>query len=189
MFAYLEGIVSQIKDNFLVLDVKGIGFYLYIPPSLCKKLTVGKTYRIFTSFLLNNEVPALFGFLSEKDKELFELLISISGIGPKCGLALISELGYDGVVRGIKNEEIDTLGGVPGVGKKKARKLILELKEKLAEIGESSQENMRLLTETLKKLGYNKKDIREAIEGIDMENNSLEDLIKISLKRLYRKDG
>lgn len=67
--------------------------------------------------------------------------------------------------------------------------MILELKEKLAEIGESSQENVRLLTETLKKLGYNKKDIREAIEGIDMENNSLEDLIKISLKRLYKKDG
>lgn len=188
MFAYIEGVVSQIKDDSLVLDVNGLGFCLFIPSSLCKKLTVGKTYRIFTSFVINNGIPVIYGFLSEKDKNLFELLITVPGIGPKCGMALISNLGYEGIVRGIKNEDIETLGGVPGVGKKKAKKLILELKEKLAEIGESSHENIKLLTEALRKLGYNKRDIIEVIGGLDVENNSLEDLIKISLKRLYKKD-
>lgn len=189
MFAYIEGVVSQIKDSYLVLDVNGLGFYVYIPQSMCKKLVIGRIYRIFTSFVINNGIPTLYGFLSQRDKELFELLINVSGIGPKCGLTLISELGYDGIIRGIRSEDIETLGEVPGVGKKKAKKLILELKEKLIDIDETSEENIKLLTEALKKLGYNKKEIREAIEGIDIENSSLEDLIKASLKRLYRKDG
>lgn len=189
MFAYLEGIVSQVKDNLLILDVSGLGFCLHIPSSLCKRLTVGKTYRIFTSFNMNNGIPVIYGFLSEKDKELFELLTNVSGIGPKSGLALISELGYDGIVKGIRDGDIETLGRVSGVGRKKARKLILELKEKLTEIEGSSQENIRLLTEALRKLGYNRKDIMEVVEEIDLENNSLEDLIKISLKRLYKKNG
>ncbi|MGC8972184.1 MAG: Holliday junction branch migration protein RuvA [bacterium] len=189
MFSYIEGIISQINDSSIILDVNGVGFHIYIPPSLSKSLKVSKSYRVFTAFLFNNGIPTLYGFLSDKERDLFELLINISGIGPKVGMALISELGYEGIIRGIKTEDLDALGGVSGVGKKRAKKLILELKDKLINLEDVSQENKRLLTEVLKILGYNKSEIKSVLEEIDLENKSLEELIKISLQRLSRRDG
>lgn len=189
MFSYIEGIVSQISESSIILDVGGVGFYIHIPISLSKSLKVGKSYRIFTSFLFNNGIPTLYGFLVEKERDLFELLINVSGIGPKVSMALIGELGYEGIIRGIKTEDLEVLGGVSGVGKKKAKKLILELKDKLIDLEGASQENKKLLTEVLKNLGYNKSEIKRVLEDIDLENKSLEELVKISLQRLSRRDG
>jgi len=189
MFSYIEGIVSQINDSSIILDVSGVGFHIYIPSSLSRSLKVGKSYRIFTAFLFNNGIPMLYGFLAEKERDLFELLVNVSGIGPKVSMALISELGYEGIIRGIRTEDLEVLGGVSGVGKKRARKLILELKDKLIDLEGASQENKKLLSEALKNLGYNKNEIKRVLEEIDLENKSLEELIKISLQRLSRRDG
>jgi len=71
----------------------------------------------------------LYGFLTEKERDLFELLVNVSGIGPKIGIALIDGLGYEGIIRGIRTEDLDALGGISGVGKKRAKKLVLELKD------------------------------------------------------------
>ncbi len=189
MFSYIEGILSRIDDVSIVLDVNGIGFHIYIPPSSARSLNVNKVYKIFTSLLLNNGIPILYGFLTEKERDLFNLIINVSGIGPKIGITLISELGYEGIVRGIKSEDLDVLGGVSGVGKKRAKKLVVELKDRLIDLEGISQENRKLLTEVLKKLGYNKSEIRKVIEEMDLEGNSLEDLVKISLKRLSKGNG
>ncbi|MCX7796290.1 MAG: Holliday junction branch migration protein RuvA [bacterium] len=189
MFSYIEGTLSRIDDLSIVLDVNGVGFHIYVPPSLTKSLKINKVYKIFTSLLLNNEVPILYGFLTEKERDLFNLIINVPGIGPKIGITLISELGYEGVIKSIKSEDLDILGGVSGVGKKRAKKLVLELKDKLIDLEGISQENKKLLTEVLKKLGYNKNEIREVIEEIDLEKNSLEELVKISLKRLSKGNG
>ncbi|MBC7320842.1 Holliday junction branch migration protein RuvA [bacterium] len=189
MFSYIEGTLSRIDSVSIVIDVNGLGFHIYVPPSLVKSLKINKVYKIFVSFLLNNGVPILYGFLTEKERDLFELILNVSGIGPKIGIALISELGYEGVIKGIKSEDLDVLGGVSGVGKKRAKKLVLELKDKLIELEDTSQENRKLLAEILRKLGYNKNEIREVIEEIDLEGNSLEELVKISLKRLSKGNG
>jgi|YNPMSStandDraft_1061717.scaffolds.fasta_scaffold02115_4 Holliday junction DNA helicase RuvA len=189
MFSYIEGIISQIKDTSIVLDVNGLGFRIYVPPALTKSIKISKAYRIFISMLSNNGVPVLYGFLTEKERDLFELLVNVSGIGPKIGIALIDGLGYEGIIRGIRTEDLDALGGISGVGKKRAKKLVLELKDKLISLDNTSEENREILSEVLKKLGYNKSEIREVIEEMDTENNSLEELIKLSLKRLSKKNG
>lgn len=186
MFSYVEGILTKVNNVSIILDVNGIGFHIYVPPSITKSLKISKAYKIFVTLLLNNGIPILYGFLNERERDLFELIVNVSGIGPKIGMTLLSELGYEGVVRSIKTEDLEVLGGVSGVGRKRAKKLVLELKDKLADLGEISQENRRLLSEILRKLGYNKNEIREVIDEIDLEENSLEELVKISLKRLSK---
>ncbi|MGC9063607.1 MAG: Holliday junction branch migration protein RuvA, partial [bacterium] len=181
-------IVSQVQKGSLILDVNGIGFRIYIPSSLAEKVNVGRSYRIFTHLILNNNLIAVYGFLLEKERDLFEKLISVSGIGPKAGLSLISELGYEEIIRGIKTEDIELLSGVSGIGKKKAKKMLLELKDKIAIGEESEKENARLLFEVLKKLGYNRGEIKKVIGDLDMDGN-LEDLIKTSLRRLSDRNG
>lgn len=188
MFAYLEGIISQVQKNSLVIDVNGIGFQVYIPYSSVAKIDVGKSYRIFTYLTLNNNLLIIYGFLLERERDLFEKLISVPGIGPKGGLSLISELGYEQIIRGIKTEDIEMLGGVSGVGRKKAKKIVLELRDKIPIEEELNRENVRLLSEVLKKLGYNRIEIKRVIEDLNMEGN-LEDLIKVSLKKLSRRNG
>jgi len=188
MFAYLEGIVSQVQKDSLVIDVNGIGFQVYIPHSSAVKIDVGKSYRVFTYLILNNNLLIIYGFLLESERDLFEKLISVSGIGPKGGLSLISELGYEQIIRGIKTEDIEILGAVSGIGKKKAKKIVLELRDKMAIEEESNKENVKLLSEALKKLGYSRAEIKGVIEDLDMDG-SLEDLIKISLKKLSGRDG
>lgn len=188
MFAYLEGIVSEVQKDSLILDVNGIGFRICIPNSSVSKVIVGKSCRVFTHLVLNNNLFTIYGFLLEKERDLFERLLSVSGIGPKAGLSLISELGYDQIIKGIKTEDIDMLGGVSGIGKKKAKKILLELRDKVITGEELDKENIKLLFEVLRKLGYNRGEIKRVIDDLDMEGN-LEDLVKASLRRLSGRDG
>lgn len=132
MYSYLKGILVQAHHSYVLLEVHGIGYYLHTPCRLLGELPqLGVQVQFFTSFVIREAFQALYGFLCSKERDLFEGLINISGIGPKLALSLIGHLTFDQLTTAVGNQDLPTLCRVPGVGKKTAERLIVELKDKL----------------------------------------------------------
>jgi holliday junction DNA helicase RuvA len=135
MFAYVKGILAQSSPLHAIVEVNGIGYHISIPASLYPKLPqIGEPIQLHTSFVIREFSQALYGFLSPNEKELFEILIDLSGVGPKTALNLIGHLPLPTLQQAVLGHDIHTLSKVPGIGKKTAERLIIELKDKLANL-------------------------------------------------------
>jgi Holliday junction DNA helicase RuvA len=196
VIAYLEGKLVEKSPTQLVLDINGIGYSVKIPLSSYDKIgDKGSTTRILTYQYVREDVLQLYGFATEGEKDLFELLISVSGIEPKMALGILSCISVDDFQNSVAGEDLDILTSISGVGKKTAQRLIVELKEKLtglelgAERKTSDKKRSEILLQeeavkALVSLGFNKLKAKEAVKRVQEEeaNLPLEDLIKRSLR-------
>jgi len=131
MFAYIKGRLEEIYSKKVVIDAGGIGYEITVPTSLISKLPEkGSVVKLYTYFYVREDAQELYGFYEREDKSIFEKLITVSGIGPKVAMALLSNLSASQLALAIVTGDLKTLCSAPGVGKKTAQRMVLELKEK-----------------------------------------------------------
>lgn len=202
MYAYLKGKIEDIKKDYIVIDVNNVGYKVFMPNSNIEKLAKLQEVKIYTYLNVKEDEMSLYGFLTAEDLKTFEQLILVSGVGPKVGKAIVSTLGAETVCAAIATSNIDTLVRVSGVGNKMAQRIILELKDKITKeqlINEVDNKNINKIqlnikdnknieeaSFALKVLGYNTKQIDEAFQNMEINDESIEDIIKLALKYLSK---
>lgn len=188
MIGELRGIVTETGLNHLILNVGGIGFRIAATPETLTKLREAGEIpvRLLTHLAVKEDALDLYGFLDPQERELFLLLISVSGIGPKSALAILSLAPAPLLIRAIAQGETDYLTRVSGIGKKNAGKIILELKDKMSEMGstDESLSGESDILEALKSLGYSLRDAREALQQVPSDITDTSARIKAALKIL-----
>lgn len=134
MISFVRGTVDRTAPGLVVLDVQGLGLALSVPVPLSARLKVGETARVATELVVRPEQMILFGFSSIQERELFKMLTSISGIGPKLALNVLSAVSPGELAAAILEEDFKTLTAIKGIGKKTGRRIVVELQEKIAEL-------------------------------------------------------
>ena len=132
MYAYITGRVAAVRESGIVLENHGIGYNIETPANVASRVSVGEERKLYTHFSVREDAMQLFGFLSEDDLGLFRMLLSVSGIGPKGALGILSGLTADELRFAVLSGDAAALAKAPGVGKKTAQKIILELKDRLS---------------------------------------------------------
>jgi len=192
MIEFISGILHTKKINYIIVDVNGIGYKILISMNTYERLkSVNKRVFIETYFHVTENSQNLFGFLDKLEKELFEMLISVSGIGPKTAVGLLSAVKPDEFKQRLIAGEVKMLTSLPGIGPKTAKRLIIELKDKFVKTdvnelpidGDTTNSDAYF---ALLSLGFKANKIKEITENILLkdENISTEELIKKSLKKL-----
>ena len=197
MIAYLEGKLVEKNPTLLILEVNGVGYAVNIPVSTYGSLVeTGQMVKILTYQHVREDELKLYGFSTKPEKELFELLIAVNGVGPRMALSILSCISVQEFQRSVLQEDLDVLTAISGVGKKKAQRLIVELKEKLGKVDLGERKDLREEEATLTpavdeaalaliSLGYTKVDARKALDKVtDQAKEALpvEELIKRVLK-------
>ena len=190
MIAMLTGQVRALTLNSVVIDVNGVGMLVQISPRLGSSLTLGATTTLFTTLIVREDSMNLFGFESISDRELFELLQTVSGIGPKVAQSALSVLDAPELIRAIATEKTAILEKIPGLGKKGAQRVILELKDKVKATKETSGNvDWRTpLHSALTGLGFSSKEIDKLFTQISAEvaaeanEMSASELLKLALQ-------
>lgn len=171
MIATLRGEVSQVEDNALVVEVGGVGMRVFVPAPLRTIVKVGETIFIFTHLIVREDALTLYGFESQADRDLFNILLGVDGVGPKVALSVLSTLNIDTIQRAIFADEAELLNSVPGVGKKTAQKMALHLKDKLkptdalSKLAAMSDYDSEVLA-ALTSLGYSVVEAQTAIQAL-----------------------
>lgn len=191
MIYTLEGKLAAVRDNFAVVEAGGIGFKVYFAPVVRAKLPpIGERMRWHCFLYVRENALDLYGFLAEDELKLFELLNSISGVGPKLALGILSVSDAKYVRAAIKEGRTELLTKASGVGKRTAERIILELKNKVE--AEGAKETVRImeaetdLEETLVALGYSKSQARNAVEKIPASAKEFEAKLREALRVLKR---
>jgi Holliday junction DNA helicase RuvA len=194
MFAYIKGILEYKEKDFAVVDAGGIGYKISIPYSTYNNLPeIGDTVKLNTYLAVREDNVSLFGFLSKEEKRIFELLISVSGIGPKLALGVLSGITAMEFSVAVITEDMVKLTNISGIGKKTAQRIIIELKDKMKkeEIicskGDSDMRtvpgsNMEEAISALQVLGYSSKDAAEMVTSVFSANMEVEEVIRRALK-------
>lgn len=200
MIAFVNGRLEMKLNGYVVINVAGIGYKIFMSQKEIEDLgEIGQTVIVYTHYHVREDNISLYGFLTMEELNMFELLISVSGVGAKSALAILANIEPSAFALAVICNDTSRLVKIPGLGAKSAARIVLELKDKLKkqEIVESGKEENRkekeLLDEKLEEaisalqvLGYNKREIEKVFEKIDMQNLELEDLIKQGLKYLAR---
>ncbi len=198
MIYYLNGKLVDILNDSIVIDVNGVGYNVLIPSSYMSKLPpLGNPYKVFTYHHVREDQELLFGFSSKTEKSLFLKLTSVSGVGPKVAIKILSELNAEQLTQAIVGAHIPTLVAISGVGKKMAERLIIELKDKCDDIHHNSENTpaqtglnaayLDDLTLALKTLGYTRDEIKKSITKAGSTLSAKEPIqssIKLVLKHI-----
>ena len=198
MISLLNGTVRSIALDKAIVEVGGVGLSLSITQKTASQLNIGVPAQFFTTLVVREDSLTLYGFLEDGERILFELVQTVSGIGPKVALSIVSALSPAQLAIAVSQEDISAIEKVPGIGRKGAQRLILELKGKLSDFGTSTKSNhhqpvwREQLTSALVSLGFSAKDSDLAIsqvvsrlseDGIDAQNLELSDLLKRALSQ------
>lgn len=198
MFAYIKGILESKNENYIIIDVNGIGYKIFMPSSGIKRLPeTGKIVKVHTYYHVREDNISLYGFNTQEELKMFELLISVSGIGTKSALAILSEISPSSFALSVISGDVSALVKIPGIGNKTAQRMILELKDKLkteqaitknnlknVNIEYNNKDNISEASSALQVLGYTKKEIDKVLVSSDLNGLSIEDIIKEALKKL-----
>ena len=194
MISYIIGDVRTINEEDFIIENNNMGYQIKTSLSTLALIELNNEYKIYTSLQVREDDMSLYGFYSKEELEMFLLLTSVSSIGPKNAVTILSSLGVDDIKLAIANNDIDTLTRAKGVGKKTASRIILELMDKvklmpLAKKSDKSvnlpaNEDLDVAKEALINLGYAQNDISNVLLELKDMDLSLEELIKESLKRL-----
>ncbi len=182
MYAYLNGIIKDIESNYIVLDINGIGYLIYVANPYYYQIE--NSYKVYTYTHIREDEFSLYGFKSKEELDLFLKLISVKGLGPKMALPILATGSIEGIMDAIDRENILYLKKFPKIGDKVARQIILDLKGKLAKTVTNNNVNEEL-TEALLALGYKNNDIKKVVASID-RNLTIENQIKEALKLLLK---
>lgn len=184
MIGFLRGIVHAFGSDYVLLDVNNVGYRInyYHPETLSK----GKEVIIYTYQNVREDEISLFGFVSLEEYELFVKLISVKGLGPKTASNILSVASVDSIVEAIENGDVAFMNRMPGIGKKTASQIILDLKGKLVETGnKEADESLNEVSEALKALGYRNNEISSVLKKLD-KDGSVNDKIKKALSLLAK---
>ncbi len=190
MIGRLRGVVASKDIDGAVVDVAGVGYEVALSPrSLGELPAIGEEAVVHTHLHVREDQMSLFGFCSEDERDLFRVLLGASGVGPKLALAMLGSLRPAELRRVVVTEDVDALTLVPGIGKRSAQKLVLELRARL-ELPESEMlgggSALAEVREALEGLGYQAAEIREALSGLPADG-AIEDLLRGALQRLGRR--
>lgn len=190
MIAQLEGIVGYMKENYVVLMVQGVGYKVFVSPYTTGNISGGGLVTLHTYTYVREDTLALYGFLTPEELDMFELLISVSGIGPKAGLSILSISDPQTIRAAIVNHDSSILTRVSGVGKKTAERVILDLENKVGTISEMTRSGVTLETDALDALtamGYSVAESREALKMAPADMKDVGEKVKFALKHLGKK--
>jgi Holliday junction DNA helicase RuvA len=199
MFYYLNGFVAETGANLAVIDCGGVGYACATTNYTLAQLKKGEKAKLYTYLHVREEIFEIYGFASQGELNSFKMLIAVSGVGPKAALAILSSTTPDQLALAIVTGDEKALTAAPGIGKKIAQRIILELKDKLskdpgsfASAGGASipvpvkNDKSGEAAAALAVLGYTSQDIAVALKGLDMDALSLEEIIRQALKRMVR---
>lgn len=197
MIAYLKGIIDIKRQDYVVIDVHGVGYKIFMPEGAIQNLEVDSEVKIYTFMRVREDDVSLYGFLNVEELAMFELLISVGGIGAKSAVGILSNIAPSKFALAVITDDVTTLKKLPGIGAKTAQRIILELKDKIKTQEATEQENeikqktevsdsAKDAIEALQVLGYTRREVEEAISKIGESNLTTEELIKQGLKYLGR---
>ena len=188
MISYIKGILEDMSPGMVVVDNHGIGYQMMVPMRGESFPKIGQEIKIYTHMHVREDDVSLFGFLSKEEKEAFELLIGVNGIGPKVGLSVLSTLSVYELKMAVISEDVKTISKTPGLGPKGAKKLILEEDGVGAEIFDTSvdsSDSVMITIEGLVSLGYSKSEAAIAVNKVeDAKDLTPEELLKKALKNI-----
>lgn len=194
MISYIIGDVREINEESFVIENNNMGYLIKSSLSTLTLVELNNEYKIYTSLQVREDDMSLYGFYSKDELDMFLLLTSVSSIGPKNAIGILSSLGVEDIKLAIVNNDIDTLTKAKGIGKKTASRIILELMDKVKlmpsvdketiKSSTSINEDMDVAKEALENLGYAKNDIERVLLELKDSDLSLENIVKESLKRL-----
>lgn len=196
LFYYLSGTVAAVEANLAVVDCGGVGYACSTTSSTLSRLTVGKPARLYTYCSIREDAVDIFGFASKEEENCFERLVGVSGVGPKAALAILSAMTVDQFTLAVLSGDEKALTAAPGVGRKLAQRILLELKDKvsgetvnIAAAGAASPAPGGRAAEAaaaLAALGYSQSEIGAALRGVDAERLSVEDIVRACLRAMVR---
>jgi len=197
MIYSLRGIVSHIDNNIAIIECNNIGYICNVSNHTLNGLTLGSESYLYAHMIIRQDDINLYGFLSKEELNMFKLLINVSGVGPKCGISILSSLTPELLINAIQLEDYEVIKVCQGVGAKVSKRIILELKDKVNDLdqnklGSSSEtvnkNSLSLVAleamEALESLGYIKSEIYKVVRKYDVDSNSIEDIVKGALKEL-----
>ena len=204
MIAYLNGILAEIEEENIVIEVNGIGYNVRIPAGMAGRLPqIGEVVKLYTYTSVREDAIGLYGFLSRDDLNMYRQLITVSGIGPKGGLSVLSAMSADELRMAVISQDAKAIAKAPGVGTKTAQRIILELKDKISledtammrEVNQVPQDSMPTgkseaqteAVEALTALGYSPSEALRAVKAVLQETPDLdvEALLKAALKKMF----
>jgi len=187
MIATIRGEITQIEDNALIIEVGGVGLRVLVPAPLRGRMKVGETVFLYTHLIVRETELTLYGFESQADRDLFNLLLGVDGVGPKVALSVLSTMNIEAVQRAIFSDEPELLSRVPGVGKKSAQKIALYLKDRLkpidtlASVAAMSDADSEVLA-ALTALGYSVVEAQAAIQSLPKDApDDVEERLRLAL--------
>lgn len=191
MYEYLSGIVDYLGEDYVVVDISGLGYRVFTSQNTMKNLKLGETSKIFTHLIVKEDDLVLYGFSTRDELSMFKLLISVSGVGPKAGASLLNQYKASEIAAAIIGRDITKLTKAQGIGKKIAERIILELKDKIdtesAIVGTESFDSgdeLSQVIEALVALGYNYSVASTAVIRLKDTKKPIDILIKDALKQL-----
>ena len=196
MFAYIKGSLEEKTSTYVVIDVSGVGYKIFMSANSINLIgEIGEIVKVHTHYYVREDNISLYGFLTSEELKMFELLLGVSGVGAKSAISMLSNISPSDFALAIITNNVRSLTKIPGIGTKSAERIILELKDKLKNedsLSKSSKidqkqeenENTKDAIDALQILGYNKKEIEKAIEKLGIEGMSTEEIIKNALKLL-----
>ena len=199
MIVFVSGILEMKLNGYIVIDVGGVGYKVFMSESAIETLgELGEKVKVYTHHHVREDDISLYGFLTMEELNMFELLISVSGVGAKSALSILANIEPSAFALAVITNDTSKLVKIPGVGAKTAARIVLELKDKLKNqdmvskkenvIKQSTinEEELDEAISALQVLGYNRRDIEKAFEKIELNDMKLEDMIKQGLKYLSR---
>ena len=185
MIGSLRGRVTHVGGDFALVEVGGIGYRVYTSPRVLSTLRTDREAHLYTHHLVREDQSALFGFAQTDELAFFELLLSVSGIGPRLALAITSAHAVERLQLAILSDDIDLLTSVSGVGRKSAQRIVLELKEKIHAAGiAAGPSGDSDLVAALQALGYSAAEARDASRSVTASDGTLEGRIRLALQEL-----
>lgn len=193
MYAFFYGKVDSIYKDRIIIDVNNIGYEINMPESDIMSLNIGDNIKIYTYLYVREDDMRLFGFKTSESLEFFKKLITVSGVGPKVALGIISNVDIESLGVAIATENVTALKSVPGIGPKMAQKIIFELKDKVIKdktekinivLKENNSKNIEEAITALEVLGYTQKQIKDVISKLDLSDDSVENIIRKVLKEM-----
>ena len=200
MISYIKGTLERRAESYIIIETGGIGYQVFVSPATLAKLPqTGAEVKVFTYFSVKEDGMSLYGFASVEEQEMFNKLLTVSGVGPKGALGFLSMLKPSEIVMAILSDDVKTLSKAPGVGRKTAQRVILELKDKfkteeaiamggeelggIVEVtvdGDAKFEAIDAMTA----LGYSRSEAAKAVNAVAAEGMSTEDILKAALKKM-----
>ena len=192
MFAYIKGSLEEKGNNYVVIDVGGIGYKVFMSDMSIQRIgDLKNIVKVHTYYYVREDNISLYGFLTKEELKMFELLLSVSGIGAKSAIAMLSNITPSAFAFAVISNDVASLKKIPGIGAKTAQRIILELQDKLKaeeklaldgakeqiEIEIQTTQNVQEAIQALQILGYNRKEIEKAMEKIANTDGSVEELM------------